>query len=349
MHERACAGEALLIDIRESGELSAGVPSGARHVPCAELERRIRELIPRHDFPVYLICARGRRSLIAAGRLRELGYTRARSVRGGVSGWREGGLPVDSPGPGQADDFGDRYLRHLAMPEVGPSGQRRLKAGRVLVIGAGGLGSPAALYLAAAGVGRIGVVDDDCVERSNLQRQILHADHRVGQAKTRSAATRLLELNPEIRVDTHDVRLDVDNAESVLDEYEVIVDGSDNFPTRYLLNDVCIRQGKPLVYGAVLRFEGHVAVFRAGDGISPCYRCLFPEAPDPADSPSCVEAGVLGVLPGVIGCLQAAETLKLLLDIGQPLIGRLLRFDALAGRFSEARIERDPACRWCAR
>lgn len=337
-----------MIDIRESWERAGGAPDGAAHVPDAELENRISELCPARNVPVYLICSGGQRSLSAAGRLRGIGYSGAGSVRGGFSAWRDAGLPFDRPEPGRAGVAGERYLRHLAIPEVGEDGQRRLHSGRVLVLGAGGLGSPAALYLAAAGVGRIGLVDDDRIERSNLQRQVLHADRLVGRRKTRSAADRLLDLNPDIQVDTHEVRLNADNADRLLEDYAVILDGSDNFPTRYLLNDVCIRQKKPLVYGAVLRFAGQVAVFKAGDGLSPCYRCLFPEAPDPADSPNCAEAGVLGVLPGVIGCLQAAETLKLLLGIGQPLIGRLLRYDALAGRFSESRIERDPECRWCA-
>jgi molybdopterin/thiamine biosynthesis adenylyltransferase len=274
-----------------------------------------------------------------------------RSVEGGTARWIAEGLPVEKPQlDADARDFNERYSRHLLLPEIGAEGQRRLEASRVLLLGAGGLGSPAAFYLAAAGVGRLRIADDDVVDRSNLQRQILHADARVGEAKVASAALALSALNPRTKIETLAERATSENVERLLDGVDVVVDGADNFPARYLLNDACVKLGKPLVYGAVQRFEGQASVFDAGRrrGQAPCYRCLFPEPPPPESAPNCAEAGVLGVLPGVIGLLQANEAIKLLLGIGEPLVGRLLHFDALAMRFRETRLRADPDCPVCA-
>ena len=265
-----------------------------------------------------------------------------------MEAWRGAGLPV-GPGAGD-DDFLERYSRHLRLPQVGVEGQRRLEAAKVLVVGAGGLGSPSAFYLAAAGVGTLVLVDDDVVDRSNLQRQILHTEAGIGTPKVESAARALAALNPRTRIDARRERLVAGNVEALLSDVDVVLDGADNFPVRYLLSDACVRLGKPLVHGAVHRFEGQVSVFDAGRmrGAAPCYRCLFPEPPAPEDAPNCAEAGVLGVLPGVIGLLQATEVLKLLLGIGEPLRGRLLQFDALKMRFRETRLAPDPDCAVCA-
>lgn len=336
---------ALLVDVREPHEVADGAPVGALHLRRGFLELEIDRAVPDPETPLVLMCGGGQRSLLSAATLKELGYTRVHNLSGGFGAWRDAGLPVAREAALGDTDYA-RYARHLAIPDVGEAGQRKLKAGRVLIIGAGGLGSPVALYLAAAGVGNIGLVDDDVVERSNLQRQILHSDHLIGHPKTESASGRIHALNPDIEVITHPVRLNRDNVDSILEPWDVVVDGADNFPTRYLLNDACMRLGKPMVYGAVFRFSGQIAVFRPGGGA--CYRCLFPEAPPPEEAPSCAEAGVLGVIPGVIGCLQATEVLKLLLGIGEVLEGRLLNFDGLSGRFRETGIERDPDCPGCA-
>ncbi len=341
--EHLANGRARLFDIRPEHErLACGYPAGGTHetdpVRLAEHARRQ---------PVILVCASGRRSLRLTEQLRAQGCQQAFSMAGGLDAWRAEGLKIEYPPSPLSAVERLRYLRHLALPGVGESGQLRLRGAGVLVVGAGGLGSPAAFYLAAAGVGRIGLVDDDRVDRSNLQRQILHTDAMCGAAKLESAHQRLSALNPDIAIELHRLRLDRDNAEAILSGYDLIVDGSDNFPTRYLINDLCIRLARPMVYGAVQHFAGQVAVFAAGDGVSPCYRCLFPHPPAADDAPNCAEAGVLGVVPGVIGCLQASEAIKWLLGAGQPLTGRLLRFDALAGRFQESRFHRDPDCRWC--
>jgi molybdopterin/thiamine biosynthesis adenylyltransferase len=289
--------------------------------------------------------------MLAAEMLARLGYGNVTSVRGGTLRWIAEGLPVTRPAAPEIDsDFHERYSRHLLLPEVGSRGQRRLEASRVLMLGAGGLGSPAAFYLAAAGVGHLRIADDDVIERSNLQRQILHTDADIGMAKVDSAETRLSALNPRIHVEAIAERVTSSNVERVLEGVDVVVDGADNFPVRYLLNDACVKLGIPLVYGAVHRFEGQVSVFDAGRhrGQAPCYRCLFPEPPPPESAPNCSEAGVLGVLPGVIGMLQATEALKLLLHLGEPLAGRLLHFDALGMRFRETRLLADPGCAVCA-
>ena len=339
---------AILVDVREPGEHATGVPVGALAVPRAALEAEPARWLPDPDAEVLLVCGSGRRSRLAAEALAVRGYRRLASVAGGMEAWRGAGLPV-GPGAGD-DDFLERYSRHLRLPQVGVEGQRRLEAAKVLVVGAGGLGSPSAFYLAAAGVGTLVLVDDDVVDRSNLQRQILHTEAGIGTPKVESAARALAALNPRTRIDARRERLVAGNVEALLSDVDVVLDGADNFPVRYLLSDACVRLGKPLVHGAVHRFEGQVSVFDAGRmrGAAPCYRCLFPEPPAPEDAPNCAEAGVLGVLPGVIGLLQATEVLKLLLGIGEPLRGRLLQFDALKMRFRETRLAPDPDCAVCA-
>jgi molybdopterin/thiamine biosynthesis adenylyltransferase/rhodanese-related sulfurtransferase len=346
--ERMRAG-AVLIDVREAHERAAGHARGALGVARAELEADPRAWVADADAPVVLICQLGGRSRQAAQALEAAGYTRLVSVEGGTTRWQAEGLPMSEPDAEQAD-FHDRYSRHLRLPEVGEAGQRRLEAARVAMVGAGGLGSPAAFYLAAAGVGTLVLADDDVVDRSNLQRQILHTQARVGQPKTASAAATLNALNPRVRVEAFDERIHAGNVERLIAQADVVIDGADNFPARYLLNDACVKLGKPLVYGAVHRFEGQVGVFDAGRhrGQAPCYRCLFPEPPPPEAAPNCAEAGVLGVLPGVIGVLQATEAIKLILGLGEPLAGRLLHFDALGLRFRETRLRPDPDCAVCA-
>jgi len=339
---------AVLIDIREPDEVAGGSPTGAHRLVRGFLELRIEEAVPDPEQEVLVLCAGGMRSLFAAADLLELGYGNVRSVAGGFGRWKREGLPIEAPRVLSAAER-ERYGRHLTMPEVGEEGQARLLDSRVLLVGAGGLGCPAALYLAAAGVGTLGVVDDDRVDRSNLQRQILHIDARVGERKVDSAAAALTALNPGVRIEGHPVRLDRENVEAIFTGYDVVVDGSDNFPTRYLVNDACVKLGIPNVHGAIYRFDGQVSVFwPAGtERRGPCYRCLFPQPPPPELAPSCAEAGVLGILPGVIGTLEAVETIKLLLGIGEPLIGRLLLYDALAQSFQELEVERDPTCAWC--
>jgi molybdopterin/thiamine biosynthesis adenylyltransferase/rhodanese-related sulfurtransferase len=345
---RQLAG-ALLLDVREPGEHATGIPEGAVAVPRAQLEAEPEAWAADPRAELLLICASGKRSALATDALRQRGYTHVTSVAGGVAAWRAQQLPMRA-GSSEDDDFLDRYSRHLKLPQVGLAGQQTLAKASVLMLGAGGLGSPAAFYLAAAGVGRIVLVDDDVVERSNLQRQILHTDAGIGRPKVESAAAALAALNPRLKIEARRERLGVDNVEALIADVDVVIDGADNFPARYLLSDACVQLGKPLVYGAVHRFEGQVSVFDAGRrrGGAPCYRCLFPEPPAAEDAPNCAEAGVLGVLPGVIGLLQATEALKLLLGLGEPLRGRLLHFDALAMRFRETRLAPDPDCVVCA-
>ncbi|WP_295946908.1 molybdopterin-synthase adenylyltransferase MoeB [uncultured Xanthomonas sp.] len=341
---------ARLIDIREEHERVTGMAEGAQGVARAQLQAEPAAYLGA-DTEVLLICQSGKRSHDTAVFLEQAGYPQVASVLGGTTRWQREGLPLQRPAlEPEQEDFFDRYSRHLRLPEVGVEGQRRLQAARVLLVGAGGLGSPAGFYLAAAGVGQLRIADDDVVERSNLQRQILHGDARIGQAKVDSAAASLGALNPGVRVEAVRERVTADNVERLLQDVDVVLDGSDNFPARYLLNDACVKLGKPLVYGAVQRFEGQVSVFDAGRrrGQAPCYRCLFPEPPPPEFAPNCADAGVLGVLPGIVGLLQANEVLKLLLEIGEPLRGRLLHFDALAMRFRETRLSADPQCPLCA-
>lgn len=345
--ERQRAG-ALLLDVRETFEHATGMAQGALPLPRGELAQRIADVAPDRAAELLMICAHGQRSLMAARMLQQMGYTNVASVAGGTARWIEEDLPVAQPGGDE--DFYDRYARHLRLPEVGEAGQRRLESARVVVLGAGGLGSPAALYLAAAGVGTLVIADDDVVERSNLQRQILHADDRIGMPKLDSAAHALQGLNPRVHLEGLRERVTSANVETLLDGGDVVLDGADNFQVRYLLNDACVKLRIPLVYGAVQRFQGQVSVFDAGRqrGRAPCYRCLFPQPPAPQDAPNCSEAGVLGVLPGVIGMLQATEAIKLILGIGEPLVGRVLMFDALAMRFHETRLAPDPECPVCA-
>lgn len=338
---------AVLLDVREPDEVSQGSPVGALRLSRSFLELRIEALVPELHSTVLVMCSAGARSLFAAEALHRLGYRDVRSVAGGFDRWKNEGLPFEQP-RGLDASGRERYQRHLLLPEVGEAGQLKLLESRVLLVGAGGLGSPAALYLAAAGVGTLGVVDHDVVDRSNLQRQILHTEGRVGQSKVASARQAIAALNPDVRVLEFPTRLDPGNVEDILGDFQVVVDGSDNFPTRYLINDACVRLGLPNVHGAVYRFEGQVTVFwPAGPQRGPCYRCLFPEPPPPQLIPSCAEAGVLGVLPGVLGLLQAVETIKLLLNLGDSLVGRLLYYDALRAQFMELRAERDPTCRYC--
>lgn len=339
-----------LIDVREAHERVTGMAEGADGIDRATLETAPQAHAPDRDAPLLLICQTGRRSMLAAETLATLGYTDLASVAGGTSAWQAEGLPTVLP-DGDIDlDFHDRYSRHLKLPEIGLAGQQRLAEATVLVIGAGGLGSPAAYYLAAAGVGTLRIADDDVVDRSNLQRQILHAEDRIGLPKVASAATTLTDLNPRTRIEAVAERVTSANVDRLLEGVDVVLDGADNFPVRYLLNDACVLHGVPLVYGAVHRFEGQVSVFDAGRarGQRPCYRCLFPEPPPPEAAPNCSEVGVLGVLPGVIGLLQATEVLKLLLGLGEPLSGRLLQFDALRMQFRQIRLAPDPDCPVCA-
>ena len=347
-HERAASGDAALIDVREPEEIADGSPAGALRLGRGYLELRIENEVPDLDRPLYILCGGGSRSLFAADSLRGMGYRDVRNVAGGFNRWKNEGLPYELPRVLDAAARA-RYARQITLPEVGEAGQARLAEARVLLVGAGGLGSPAALYLAAAGVGTLGIVDHDDVDRSNLQRQILHTDARVGTPKTESARATIAALNPTTRVATWRERLSSDNVEEILAGHDVVVDGSDNFPTRYLVNDACVKLGLPNVHGAVFRFEGQAAVFwPAGpEGGGPCYRCLYPEPPPPEQAPSCAEGGVMGVLPGLVGTIQALEALKILLGRGSTLAGRLLCIDGLQGEFRELRVRRDPQCPMC--
>jgi sulfur-carrier protein adenylyltransferase/sulfurtransferase len=336
---------ALFVDVRERDEWDEGHIPGAVHIPRGYLESRIEAAAPDRDRPIVVYCATGARSAFGTRTLEELGYTDVRNLGGGFVDWKRNGFPVQLPRSLDADRR-SRYSRHLLIPEVGEEGQLRLLDARVLLVGAGGLGSPASLYLAAAGVGRLGIVDADVVDASNLQRQIVHSTERLGEAKVASAKRTIEALNPDVEVVTYEERLTSENIERILaDGWEVIVDGADNFPTRYLVNDASVWHGVPVVHGSIYRFEGQVTVFKPGEG--PCYRCLFPTPPPPELAPSCAEGGVLGVLPGIIGSLQANEALKLALGIGDPLVGRLLLFDALETRFDEMRLRRNPECPVC--
>ncbi len=335
----------VIVDVREADEWEEGHIPGAVHVPRGYLESRIEQVAPDRSRPVLVYCAGGARSAFAAKSLEELGYESVVSLAGGYTDWKRNGFPTQLPqtlGPEQRS----RYSRHLLIPEVGVEGQLKLLSSRVLLIGAGGLGSPAGLYLAAAGVGTLGIVDDDRVDASNLQRQIAHSTDTLGEWKADSAKRTLEALNPDVNVVTYKERISSENVERILaDGWDVIVDGADNFPTRYLLNDAAVWHDIPLVHGSIYRFEGQVTVFEPHEG--PCYRCLFPQPPPPELAPSCAEGGVLGVLPGIVGSLQASEALKLCLGIGETLVGRLLLFDALSTEFSEVRLRRDPACPVC--
>jgi len=333
-----------LIDVREKNEWNEGYIPGAVHVPRGYLELQIEEAVPDKAKKVVLYCAGGVRSLMAGNTLQQMGYENVVSVAGGFGQWKASGYNFVQPRTMSAAQA-RRYSRHTLIPEVGEEGQFKLLDAHVLLIGAGGLGSPAAYYLAAAGVGTLGIIDADVVDDSNLQRQILHNTERIGQYKAESARQTIKALNPDVNVITYIERLDESNVRNIIADYDVIIDGTDNFPTRYLLNDAAVLENKPVVHGSVFRFEGQLTVLKPYDG--PCYRCLYPEPPPPALAPSCAEAGVLGVLPGIIGILQATEAIKLILGIGDPLIGRLQTYDALAGEFNELRLYRDPNCPAC--
>ncbi|MDX6407165.1 MAG: sulfur-carrier protein adenylyltransferase/sulfurtransferase [Gaiellaceae bacterium] len=343
--ERIESGEPVVVDVREQDEWDEGHIPGAIHVPRGYLESRIERLAPDTGRPVVLYCSAGNRSAFAAKTLADLGYEDVASLAGGFTDWKRNGFPVQLQAGLEAPQRA-RYSRHLLIPEVGVEGQLKLLDSKVLLIGAGGLGSPASLYLAAAGVGRLGIVDADVVDESNLQRQIVHSTESLGKPKVESAKRSIEALNPDVEVVAYKERLTSENIERILaDGWDVIVDGADNFPTRYLVNDASVWHGIPVVHGSIYRFEGQVTVFKPHEG--PCYRCLFPTPPPPELAPSCAEGGVLGVLPGVIGSLQASEALKLALGIGEPLIGRLLLFDALAATFDEVKLRRDPDCPVC--
>jgi sulfur-carrier protein adenylyltransferase/sulfurtransferase len=338
---------AAVVDVREPEEWGAGHIPGAKHVPKSYFESRIEGTVPDRSQHVILYCASGNRSAWAARTLLEdLGYDHVESMTGGFTLWKDRGYEVETPRTLTAEQR-ERYSRHLLLPEVGPEGQQKLLDAKVLLLGAGGLGSPAALYLAAAGVGTLGIVDNDEVDLSNLQRQVIHTSDRIGVPKVDSAEQTINALNPDVKVEKYPVRLGADNVMEIIEGYDVVVDGLDNFPTRYLLNDASVRLQIPVVSAAILGFEGQLSVFKPYDG--PCYRCLFP-VPPPADlAPSCGANGVLGVLPGTMGLLQATEVIKLILGEGDPAIGRLVMYDALAARVSEVKVRRDPDCPICSR
>lgn len=334
----------LVLDVREPDEYVQGAIPGALHIPRGMLETSIESRVPDKSTPIVVYCGVGVRSALAAKSLAELGYRQVVSLAGGFNRWKDEGLAWSVPRT-LSPEQRSRYHRHLLLPEVGEAGQQKLLDSKVLLLGAGGLGSPAALYLAAAGVGHLGVIDMDVVDASNLQRQVLHNLDRVGMPKVDSAAETIRLLNPDVEVRTYDTRLGADNVLELFRGYDVVVDGTDNFPTRYLVNDASLKLGIPVVHGSIFRFEGQVTVFKPWEG--PCYRCMLPEPPPPELAPSCAEAGVLGVLCGVIGSLQALEAIKLLLGIGDPLVGRLLAYDSLEQTFRTFRVRRDPACPTC--
>ena len=337
-------GTVTFLDVREPDEYEQGAVPGAVHLPRGHLEFQVEGKIPNKTAPIVVYCAGGVRSAFAAKTLQDLGYTDVTSVIGGFNKWKDDGLPWTTPRtltPAQRN----RYQRHLLLPEVGEKGQQKLLDAKVLMLGAGGLGSPSALYLAAAGVGNIGIIDMDVVDESNLQRQILHNLDRVGMRKVESAKVALTSINPDLTVTTYDTRLGADNILDIIDGYDVIVDGTDNFPTRYLVNDATLLKKIPVVHGSIFRFEGQVTVFDPYNG--PCYRCLIPEPPPAELAPSCAEAGVLGVLPGIVGSIQALEAIKMILGLGEPLVCRLLAFDALEESFRSFKVRRDPDCPAC--
>jgi len=333
-----------LLDVREPEEYEQGALPGAIHVPRGQLEFGVEGRLVDKNAPIAVYCAGGTRSAFAAKTLQDLGYTDVVSIAGGFNKWKDEGLAWDTPRT-MTQDQRIRYQRHLLLPEVGEEGQMKLLDAKVLLLGAGGLGSPAALYLAAAGVGTLGIIDMDVVDSSNLQRQILHTLDRVGMRKVDSAKVALTAMNPDVKVLTYDTRLSADNILDIFDGYDVIVDGTDNFPTRYLVNDAALIKRIPVVHGSIFRFEGQATVFNPYVG--PCYRCMIPEPPPAELAPSCAEAGVLGVLPGIIGSIQAVETIKLLLLLGDPLVGRLLTYDALDQSFRSFKVRRDPSCPAC--
>ena len=334
-----------LVDVREQHEFQAGYIPGAIHIPRGFLEQQAEAKLPDKKAPIVAYCAGGTRSAFAARTLSELGYENVLSANPGFVRWKDLRYPMETP-PQLTEAQRDRYSRHIMLPEIGDKGQAKLLKSRVLLLGAGGLGSPAALYLAAAGVGTVGLVDADVVDASNLQRQILHATSRIGLPKVESAEKALKDINPDVTVVKYQERLTSANIDRILaDKWDVIVDGCDNFPTRYLVNDASILHKVPVVHGSIFRFDGQVTSFVPFEG--PCYRCLYPEPPPAHLAPSCAEAGVLGILPGMIGILQATEAIKLLLDLGDALVGRLLQYDSLGMTFRTFKLRRDPSCPAC--
>src|SRR5256714_4052937 len=344
---RQIGNGAVVVDVRETHEYEAGHLPGAKHVPRGHLESRIEGAVPDHDAHVILYCQTGQRSALAAHTLKGLlGYEHVESMTGGITLWKDRGYEVEVPRSLSAEQR-ERYSRHLLIPEIGIEGQQKLLDAKVLLLGAGGLGSPTALYLAAAGVGTLGIVDDDEVDLSNLQRQVIHDSERIGMPKVDSAEQSIRALNPDVQVVKYPVRIDASNIVEIISGYDVIVDGVDNFPTRYLLNDASVRLKIPVVSASILGFDGQLSVFAPYEG--PCYRCLYPTPPPAELAPSCGANGVLGVLPGTMGMLQATEAVKLIVGVGQPLIGRLLMYDALAATVDEVRGRRDPDCPICSR
>ncbi|MGH9038239.1 MAG: molybdopterin-synthase adenylyltransferase MoeB [Acidimicrobiia bacterium] len=339
-------GTAVFLDVREMEEYDQGAIPGAIHIPRGFLESQVESKVPDRSARVIVYCAGGSRSAFAARTLGDLGYTDVVSLSGGFNHWKDEGLRWLVPMTLTPEQH-RRYQRHTLLPEMGDEGQQKLLGSKVLILGAGGLGSPAAMYLAAAGVGTLGIVDMDAVDESNLQRQLLHTVDRIGERKVESARKTLNALNPDVNVVGYDVRLAADNVLEIIDGYHVIVDGTDNFPTRYLVNDASLLVEIPVVHGSINRFEGQVSVFSPYKG--PCYRCLVPEPPPPEMAPSCAEAGVVGVLPGIVGSIQALETIKMLLGLGDPLVGRLVSYDALEQSFRTFKLHRDPACPACGR
>jgi molybdopterin/thiamine biosynthesis adenylyltransferase/rhodanese-related sulfurtransferase len=334
-----------IVDVREKDEWRGGFVPGSIHLPRGFLEMQAEQKLPDKKARIVVYCAGGIRSAFAAKSLAELGYTHVESANPGFVRWKDLGFPVEKPADLTKDQL-ERYSRHLLLPEVGEKGQEKLLKSRVLLLGAGGLGSPAALYLAAAGIGTLGIVDNDAVDASNLQRQVLHGTDRVGVSKVESARKTLENLNPDVKVVTFDERLNSTNVDRIFDQgWDVIVDGLDNFPTRYLVNDASVFKKIPVVHGSIFRFDGQVTTFWPHKG--PCYRCLYPEPPPPHLAPSCAEAGVLGILPGVVGTIQATEAIKILLGQGEPLVGRLLTYDSLKMSFRTLKLRRDKTCPVC--
>ncbi len=347
VHDTLGANGTVLVDVREEHEWNAGHLPGAVHVPRGYLESRIEGVVADRDAHLVVYCASGQRSALAAHTLGELlGYRHVQSLNGGITLWKDRGFEVDVP-RALSDEQRERYSRHLLIPEIGAEGQQKLLESRVLLLGAGGLGAPTALYLAAAGVGTLGIVDNDVVDLSNLQRQVIHTTDRIGVAKVDSAEETIRALNPGVEVVKYPVRLDASNVMEILEGYDVVVDGLDNFPTRYLINDASVRLGVPVVSASILGFDGQLSVFAPHDG--PCYRCLYPVPPPAELAPSCGANGVLGVLPGTMGLLQATEVVKLVVGAGEPLIGRLLLYEALGATFTELKVRRDPECPVCSR
>lgn len=337
------ANTCTVIDVREAHERLRGYIEQAHHIPRSQLVDRIAELTSDYSAHIICQCASGVRSAMCARTLRELGYANVASLQGGIDAWEAANLPLCIPDSTFSDDEQSRYARHFSVPEIGTKGQTALRNAHVCMVGAGGLGSPAAYYLAAAGIGHLTIIDADTVELSNLQRQILHSSDRVGQAKVASAHTTLRALNPDCEVTAIQDRVTAENAEQHFRNADIVIDGSDNFATRYIVNDACLSLGKPFIFGSVFRFEGQTSLFHPSQG--PCYRCLYPAAPPPELAPSCAEAGVVGVIPGIVGCLQANEAIKYLVGIGDTLQGRLLCINALTMQFREMKIQKDPTCR----